>query len=164
MTYFFIIKNGGIPYFLSYSNNYQQTWYVLHTNLSHQIITIYVPVYSLHTPLLYLLQTRNKYEAFSIAIQVHTVNDETFPSSKEQKSHVNITAYINVWMSLNLFLLFHFPWLLKLEELDPKLKTLQCSFDLVKDKLFHSYTSEIFKPEVKCSVDRRNSTNKQPHR
>ena len=36
------IKHGGMPFFLNYSNLYQQTRFTQHTNISNQNITIYL--------------------------------------------------------------------------------------------------------------------------
>ena len=50
---------------------------------------------------------------------------------------------------LTFLFLFYFPWVLNLEELEPRYKTLWFHFELYKDNTYHSSTFELFKQEDK---------------
>ena len=138
-------------YFLISFNIYQQTRTVRHKNISTQKITTYIPLYSHQIPIQNLLQkktTMNHYQEQSYFILLKM---KLFLLLKHQNHMSNSLHTLITTMVLNFLFLLYLPLVLNQEDLDPTLKTFWSPFALLKWKLSHNYTSEIFKSEMKFS-------------
>ena len=76
------------------------------------------------------------------------------PPYPYQKHKNNMSRSLHTWiMTMDLTFLFMLssPWFPNYQGVEPNLKTLWYHFSLVKKKLFHNSTSELFRSEVKFS-------------
>ena len=78
------------------ANTYQPKISGRHTNISHHKTTIYLTLSSHWTPILNSLQQKKTYEAFTRAIRLHLVKDETIPFYKSSKIYVKLIKYMDI--------------------------------------------------------------------
>ena len=150
-THFFRFKNGGIPSFLDFSNPCKKTRAVRHTNISQQIIVKHLTLSSHWTPTLNFLKKNKTMKHYPEHFEFILSKMKLFPPLKHQNNMSNSLHTLITTMYLTLLLLLSLTLVLNQEDLDPKIKTLQCTFALVKEKLFHNSTSDIFRSKVKFS-------------
>ena len=135
--------------FMTSANPCQQTRAGRNTNLSHQKITIYIPLSYHRTPILNSLHQKKNMKPSPDHSEFILFQMKLFLRPKQPK-HTSIS--LHTWiltMYLTLLFMLSLPLFLNLEDWYPNIKTLWSTLALLKGKLSHNSISEIFRKELK---------------